>query len=188
MLSVAVAWSSSDDTAICCGLLVFAHGVIFAHNGLHGAWLRERIVKVTHRGAARGWSHDTWKCWRKKIEATFIWPVSPVYCTYVFLVCAVILVSSKCVQCRFDSLCWSNQHSVALMLLVGQQEGHPVCKNWVMRYWRGYLSGAMCRWFAYGPADATATLSSLAPVKSRIVYLSGAGLHRLSWKKAIERM
>jgi len=46
-----------------------------------------------------------------------------------FLVCAVILVSSKCVQCRFDSLCWSNQHSVALMLLVGQQEGHPVCKN-----------------------------------------------------------
>jgi len=27
-----------------------------------------------------------------------------------------------------------------------------------------------------GPADATATPSSLAPVKSRIVYLSGAGL------------
>jgi len=27
----------------------------------------------------------------------------------------------------------------------------------------------------YGPADATATPSSLAPVKSRMVYLSGAG-------------
>jgi len=25
----------------------------------------------------------------------------------------------------------------ALMLLVGQQEGHPPCKNWVVRYWRG---------------------------------------------------
>jgi len=36
---------------------------------------------------------------------------------------------------------------------------------------------------AYGPADATATLRSLAPVKSTMVYLSGAGLPRLSWKK-----
>jgi len=34
----------------------------------------------------------------------------------------------------------------------------------------------------YGPADATATPSSLAPVKSRMVYLSGADLPRLSWK------
>jgi len=32
-------------------------------------------------------------------------------------------------------------------------------------------------------ADATATPSSLAPVKSRMVYRSGAGLLRLSWKK-----
>jgi len=30
--------------------------------------------------------------------------------------------------------------------------------------------------------------SSLALVNSRIVYLSGAGLQRLSWKKAIKRM
>jgi len=30
------------------------------------------------------------------------------------------------------------------------------------------------------PADATATSSSLAPVKSRMVYLSGAGLPRWS--------
>jgi len=44
------------------------------------------------------------------------------------------------------------------------------------------LDWARCKWFAYGPTDATAT-SSLAPVKSRMVYLSGAGLPRLSWKK-----
>ena len=44
----------------------------------------------------------------------------------------------------------------ALTLLVGRQEGHPACKNWVVGCWRGYLSGAMCR-LAYGPADATAT-------------------------------
>jgi len=72
----------------------------------------------------------------------------------------------------------------ALTLLVGRQEGHPACKNWVARYWHGYLSGARCKWFAYGPADATATPSSRAPVKSRMVYLSGAGVPRLSWKKA----
>ena len=42
--------------------------------------------------------------------------------------------------------------------------------------------------FAYGPADAIATPSSPAPVKSIMVYLSGAGLPRLSWKKAIKRM
>ena len=44
----------------------------------------------------------------------------------------------------------------ALTLLVGQQEGHPACKNWVVGCWRGYLTGARCR-LAYGPADATAT-------------------------------
>ena len=53
----------------------------------------------------------------------------------------------------------------------------------VMRYWHGYLSGVRCNWIACGPADATATSSSLAPVKSKIVYLSGAGLPKLSWKK-----
>jgi len=46
----------------------------------------------------------------------------------------------------------------ALTLLVGRQEGHPVCKKteWLGAWLIGYLSGAICR-FAYGPADATAT-------------------------------
>ena len=34
-------------------------------------------------------------------------------------------------------------------------------KNWVMRSWCGYLSGARCRLFAYGPADATASQNLL---------------------------
>jgi len=59
-------------------------------------------------------------------------------------------------------------------------------KDWMMGHWRGYLSGVWCKWFAYGTADATFTPSSLASVKSRMVYLSGAGLCRLSWKKAIK--
>jgi len=37
--------------------------------------------------------------------------------------------------------------------------------------------------FAYGPADTTATPSYFASLKFGMVYLSGAGLPRLSWKK-----
>jgi len=59
--------------------------------------------------------------------------------------------------------------SSASTLLVGRQEGHPACKKWVVRYWHGYLSGARCKLLAYGPADATATASSLASLKSRMV-------------------
>jgi len=42
-------------------------------------------------------------------------------------------------------------------------------KNWGMRCWHGYVSGARCKWFANGPADATATPSSLASLKSWMV-------------------
>jgi len=66
--------------------------------------------------------------------------------------------------------------------LSGMKRIWPV-KNSVIRYWRGHLSGARCKWFAYGTADATATPSPLAPVKSRMVYLSGAGISRLYWEK-----
>ena len=45
----------------------------------------------------------------------------------------------------------------ALTLLVGRQEEHPACRNWVMGCWCGCLSGARCRLFAYGPSDATAS-------------------------------
>jgi len=44
----------------------------------------------------------------------------------------------------------------ALTLSVGRQEEHPACKNCVMTYWCGYLSGVRCKLFAYGQADATA--------------------------------
>jgi len=39
-----------------------------------------------------------------------------------------------------------------------------------MRFWHGYLSEARRRWFAYGPADATAILASLASLKFRMVW------------------
>ena len=46
---------------------------------------------------------------------------------------------------------------ILLLHLVGCQEEHLTCKNWVSRCWCGYLSGARCRLFACGPADATAS-------------------------------
>ena len=58
----------------------------------------------------------------------------------------------------------------------------PVKTDW-LRYWHGYLSAARCKWFAYGPVDVTATPSSLAPVKSRMVHLSGAGFTRVVLEK-----
>ena len=51
-----------------------------------------------------------------------------------------------------------NDAFITLTLLVGRQEEHLACKNWVVGCWCGYLSGAIvCILFAYGPADATAT-------------------------------
>jgi len=55
------------------------------------------------------------------------------------------------------------------MLLAGRQERHLTCKNWIVGCWHSYLSGVRCKWFACGPANATATPSSLASLKSRMV-------------------
>jgi len=59
------------------------------------------------------------------------------------------------------------------MLLVGQQEWHPAGKKTDGGMLACYLSGASCS-YAYGPADATATLS-LASVKSRLVSVWNQG-------------
>jgi len=104
----------------------------------------------------------------------------------LYCVLCLWLLWAKCV---FLSLLVSvTLPSVLWCCWLGSRKGIRPVKIWVLRYWRGYLSGARCEWFAYGPADATATPSSLAPVKSRMVYFSGAGLPRLSWKKAVKQM
>jgi len=69
----------------------------------------------------------------------------------------------------FTGVLWRTTAFGVLKLLVRRQEEHPARKNWLVRCWRGYLTGASCKWFAYGPADVTATLSSLASLKSRLV-------------------
>jgi len=68
----------------------------------------------------------------------------------------------------------------ALMLLVGQQEGHPACKKTVVGYWRSYLSGTRCR-LAYGLADQLMPMPLTVSCSSEIQI--GTGLPRLSWKR-----
>jgi len=68
----------------------------------------------------------------------------------------------------------------------GGRKGIRPVKNERVRFWYGFLPGVRCKRFAYSPADATAIPSSLAPVKSRMVYLTGARLARLSGKKAVK--
>ena len=68
----------------------------------------------------------------------------------------------------FYACCMSNAFS-ALSVLVGYREEHAAVKNCVLWCWCRYMSGARCKWFAYGPANATATPSSVASLKSRSV-------------------
>jgi len=56
-----------------------------------------------------------------------------------------------------------------LTLLFGQQERDPAREKLSGGCWRGYAFGLRCR-FAYGPTDATATISCFS--KSRLVLPS----------------
>jgi len=67
--------------------------------------------------------------------------------------------------------------------LAGRQEEHPACKKlsdgvlaW-LSVWT--VAQMICIWSSWCHCHP----SSLATVKSRMVYLSGASLPRLSWKK-----
>jgi len=85
-------------------------------------------------------------------------------------------------------------HNIPLVLWqcwLGSRKSIWLVKKWVMRCWHGHLSEARCERFAYGPADVTATQSSHALLKSRLLpaknpdwfNLCGGGLPRLSWKR-----
>jgi len=72
-------------------------------------------------------------------------------CTWCSLLCRIIMPSV--LWC-----CW-----------LGVRKSIRSVKNWAVRSWCGYLSGAWCGWVAYSPVDATATPSSLASLKFRLV-------------------
>jgi len=81
--------------------------------------------------------HTVWFC--MKILLSEVKPGYHPYNVSVSHKQIYIVLSCSCLQC--------------LTLLVGRPAQHPACKNWAMRCWHGYLSGARSNWFAYGPAD-----------------------------------
>jgi len=70
------------------------------------------------------------------------------WCEYTYISVTLHYLSSVSHWSVLPSVLWC-------CWLVGRKDIRPV-KNWVLRCWHGYLSGARCR-LAYGPADATAT-------------------------------
>jgi len=78
---------------------------------------------------------------------------------------------NDCLQC-FDTVGWASGRAAGLY-------------KWVMRCW---VSGARCRLFAYGPADATAIPRPrhfLPHLNPYWFHLSGTCLPRLSWKRGL---
>jgi len=107
--------------------------------------------------------------------------------------------------CKYQQFCWAmstflklvvgvneltNQPPVAFRALtwLGIRKSIRPVKIWVMRCWHCYLSGTRCKW--YGPADATATASSLVSLKSNpewFTFLVPAYL-KCPGKEIIKRM
>jgi len=71
----------------------------------------------------------------------------------------------------------TNCPSVLWPCWLGIRKSIRPAKIWVVRCWRGYLSGVRCRLFAYGPADATVSQNPIT-----LPHLN-LDLPRSSWKR-----
>jgi len=119
------------------------------------------------------------------LEVWFGFQFTVMFSLYNICVFTCFYVIIDMLICSYQCICHPVSAFIALTLLVGHQQEHPACKNWVMRCWCGYLSGARCRLFAYGLADATAIQKPnlLLHLNPDWFYLSGAGLRWLSlWR------
>ena len=156
----------------------------YCQSGGTAAKCRGRKTQHDARPFSRSWSlFSSWVVQRQPPAATCVkisWSGKGFFILFSFL----IIINNFWIF--WNRYCHNFFAFSALTLLVGRQEELPACKNWVMRCWCGYLSGARCRLFAYGPTDATAIpkphhlLPHLNPDWS---YLSGTGLPRLSLKR-----
>ena len=106
------------------------------------------------------------RCWKRVVTLEYV--SARVWCRTIQreivrtdLCWCCIVCCESCTQCRADVHVSSSYRVVtctilclltafsALTMLVGRQEQHPVCKNWAMRSWHGYLSGARCIWSSW---------------------------------------
>jgi len=82
--------------------------------------------------------------------------------------CHITFITLFIKSLSFKSVFWLP--SVLWHCWLGIRKSIQPVKHWVARCWHGYLSRVRCRWFQYGPADATATLLSAVALKSRMVF------------------
>ena len=73
--------------------------------------------------------------------------------------------------CRMTQVSCYHQKKILPSVLwhcwLGVRKSIRPVKNWVVRCWHGYLSRVSCKWYACGPADATASPSLLASLKTQ---------------------
>ena len=85
------------------------------------------------------------------------------YATGAFITVIILLLTHKSQITRVirATICITSRQTVVVSnVSLGVRKSIQPVKNWVMGYWRGYLSAVWRKWFAYGPADATATVIS----------------------------
>jgi len=96
-----------------------------------------------------------------------------------FCCCDNTLPNVKCQRVLELALCLVTGYRLStafsVLTLLVRKNIWPV-KNWVMKSWCANLSAVRCKWFAYGPADATATPSFLASLCSKRSYWTTRGL------------
>ena len=131
-----ISWSS-DGHSVCVTLprLCAAADAVGKPTLLSWWWLAGRTACIaTHS------SHITSDC----IISECVVPLSTIQVSRLHQCCLIIHLFTH-IMPSVLRCCW-----------LGCRKGIRPVKNWVVRCWRGYLSGARCR-LAYGPADATAT-------------------------------
>jgi len=73
------------------------------------------------------------------VSKNFVWVSRIGFLAPAYPLCASLLSNFEVADILEDEDDIGLSAFSALALLVGRQEGHPTCKNWVVMYWRGYL-------------------------------------------------
>ena len=142
---------------ICTDLQAYVpRGVLYLFAYLAtSVWKVWTLVMVSQRIVQHilaDWSqnhHVLWGVNRMELSCTWLNVWNCRYVNYQYF--SQNYMDCERLQC-FDTVCW-------------HQEEHPACKKLSDEVLAWYLSRARCKLFVYGPADATATPSSLASFK-----------------------
>jgi len=93
-------------------------------------------------------------------------------CQHVVKTCSLTLftVAFDCLVISWSV--WVISPSVLWHCWLGIKTSIRHAEIWVMTCWCGYLSWARCKWFAYGPADATASTIISCFIEIQIIDLT----------------